>query len=368
MNLKPTAILALGLFVIHNACAALLMRYTQLHHPRYNNAVAVLLQELAVKLPACAVLYAHEVGGPLSMLRALRADAIAHPEAWLHVGLPALLYTVQNNAIYVGYSHLDASVGMLVYQSKILFTAAFSVYLLARRLGRAQWSALVLLSVGVGLVIVYGLRSGRTPVKHGHGHGAPHGHGPAQNPLLGFGAFLIAALCTSAASVYFESVIKATPHRSEPQVTPSLWLRSLQLCVYASAVAALGVALVPDPHAATSPRGWLHGFTLLPWLCVLWNGAGGLLVAVCMKQADNILRGFAQGLAIICSALGSYLLFALQPTTTFLLGSLLVLASIPTYANALPRSLAALAPTCCVDEDDEVEVLELKPARRVHRV
>ena len=39
---------------------------------------------------------------------------------------------------------------------------------------------------------------------------------------------------------------------------------------------------------------------------------GGILVAVTIKYADNILRGFAQGLALIVGALGSWLLFSFQ--------------------------------------------------------
>ena len=48
--------------------------------------------------------------------------------------------------------------------------------------------------------------------------------------------------------------------------------------------------------------GWLHGFTPVVWLVVALNVAGGLLVAVTIKYADNIIRGFAQAVAIIVGA------------------------------------------------------------------
>ena len=51
---------------------------------------------------------------------------------------------------------------------------------------------------------------------------------------------------------------------------------------------------------------------MLTWLAILSNGAGGLLVAFIIKYADNILRGFAQAIAIILGALGSYAFFGFE--------------------------------------------------------
>ena len=66
---------ALVLFTLHNCTAALLMRYTQLHNRDYSSAVAVLLQETAVKLPCIIILFLMEAGGtPSRALLALRDD------------------------------------------------------------------------------------------------------------------------------------------------------------------------------------------------------------------------------------------------------------------------------------------------------
>ena len=113
----------------------------------------------------------------------------------------------------------------------------------------------------------------------------------------------------------------------------SLWLRSLQLCLYASVIAASGVLLVPD--RAIAERGLLHGFSLLPWLCVVWNGLGGLIVAICVKHADNIRRSFAQGVAILLGAIGSYACFGLQLSAAFTIGAGLVVLANLLYADAL---------------------------------
>lgn len=95
-------------------------------------------------------------------------------------------------------------------------------------------------------------------------------------------------------AVYFEMMLK--------QSDASLWLRNIQLGVWATAIAAASVALQDDPLMPT--RGMLHGFGPVVWAVVASNAFGGLLVAVTIKYADNIMRGFAQAIALIVGALG----------------------------------------------------------------
>ena len=67
--------LALALFIFQNGCAALIMRYSKVMGlAPYDSSVAVLLQEVAVKLPICMVLYAVECGGPVSAVRSVAND------------------------------------------------------------------------------------------------------------------------------------------------------------------------------------------------------------------------------------------------------------------------------------------------------
>jgi len=54
------------------------------------------------------------------------------------------------------------------------------------------------------------------------------------------------------------------------------------------------------------------------------------------RYADNILRGFAQGLALIIGALGSYFLFGFELSLTFCGGVLLVIAAIFLYGTCSP--------------------------------
>ena len=325
---------ALATFSVQNGAAVLIMRYSKINGAAYSSQVAVLMQEIAIKLPVCMLLYALECGGVLKAMSSIVNDLRERPTEWAQLAVPALLYTVQNTMLYVGYANVEAAIGQITYQSKIVWTAVFSVLILGKKLSVNQWLALCVLAFGVIMVQIVPQPAVAPPSssslpavaaaaadndKHAHGHKgkikakdehASIGRGLAdevveQNPLLGVGALVLAAICTAFASVYFEKMLKGASK-------PSLWLRNIQLAVYCSAIAAVGVLVSGDPKIET--EGWLYGFNTFTWLSVMWQAMGGILVAVTIKYADNILRGFAQGLALIFGAIGSSFLFGFQIT------------------------------------------------------
>merc|ERR1712060_128529 len=110
---------------------------------------------------------------------------------------------------------------------------------------------------------------------------------------------------------------------------PSLWLRNIQLSLYSGIIAF--VALLMQPGGLSPPNGLFAGFGAVAWFSAFWQALGGILVAVTIKYADNILRGFAQALAIIVGAVGSYFLFGFVFTAAFCLGVALVIASVFMY-------------------------------------
>lgn len=315
---------ALAIFAVQNGAAVLIMRYSKIYGAQYSSQVAVFMQEAAIKLPVCMLLYAAECGGFLQSIRAIMTDLKERPTEWAQLAVPALLYTVQNTMLYVGYANVEAAIGQITYQTKILWTALFSVLILGKKLSANQWLALCVLAFGVVAVQITpqpaathasshtaladkhgGKRRGGGHVHDSHGRGLAETNLAAQNPMLGIGALVVAALCTAFASVYFEKMLKGASK-------PSLWLRNIQLAVYCSIIAAFGVLAKGDEMI--DKHGWLYGFNTFTWLSVIWQAGGGILVAVTIKYADNILRGFSQGLALIFGAIGSYFLFNFQIT------------------------------------------------------
>ena len=83
----------------------------------------------------------------------------------------------------------------------------------------------------------------------------------------------------------------------------------------------------------------LHGFTWLVWLAIFTNAAGGMIVAVVMKFAGNILRNFAQACAIIVGGFGSWLLFDFHITGRFVAGVVVSLTLTLTLTLALTLTL-----------------------------
>lgn len=63
----------------------------------------------------------------------------------------------------------------------------------------------------------------------------------------------------------------------------------------------------------------------------LSNSAGGLLVAAVMFYADNILKAYAQSVAVLGAALGSWLLLDFRPGPAFGLGAVAVLGAVLMY-------------------------------------
>jgi len=149
--------------------------------------------------------------------------------------------------------------------------------------------------------------------------------GPVQVPMFGFGAMLLAAVCSSFASVYFEKMLKGARK-------PSLWLRNIQLATYSAAIAAVTLFSTADPARAAG-GGILHGFNGVAWAVVMTQSVGGIIVAVCIKYADNILRTFSQTVSVILGAFGSYFLFDFHFTLSFNVGMAFVGVAIVMYGH-----------------------------------
>merc|ERR1711988_744485 len=80
-----------------------------------------------------------------------------------------------------------------------------------------------------------------------------------------------------------------------------------------------------------SEHGFLHGYDSFVWFTVAQNALGGLLVAVVVKYADNILKGFACSLAIIITCVASIFIFDFSLSLQFSVGAACVIGSIFLY-------------------------------------
>ncbi|CAG2164769.1 unnamed protein product [Oppiella nova] len=296
---------------VQNAALSLTMRASRTQNHLFISSTAVIISEV-IKLLTCLVMVLIDEGSVRKLVQSLRRHIINEPKDTLKVAVPSIVYYIQNNLIFLGATHLDAATSQVTYQLKILTTALFSVFVLKKRLYNHQWLALVILFIGVALVqLVEITKKSNTSSQE-------------QNPLLGFTAILMACVLSGFAGVYFEKILKSSSE-------VSLWIRNIQLSAIAIPFGLIQV-FVTDSQLV-SEKGFFYGYTLLTWIVVLLQAQGGLLVAVVVKYADNILKGFATSLSIILSCIVSVYVFQFEVTLQFVLGASLVIGSIFLYSK-----------------------------------
>ncbi|GFR59944.1 UDP-N-acetylglucosamine transporter [Elysia marginata] len=234
--------------------------------------------------------------------------------------VPALLYTVQNNLLFVAVTYLDAATFQVTYQLKILTTAVFSVCFLRRKLDIIHWSALVMLTCGVGLVQMPGAVK-CSPESPG---GCQQEREHSRDMVLGLVAVLAMCLSSGFAGVYTEKILKSAG------TTGSMWLKNTRLSISSVLVGLLYLYGVEG--AAVMERGFFYGYQAVTWIVVLQQATLGLLTALVMKYADNIIKGFASSIAIVITTfVSSVILHDLQLSCSYLVGASVVMGSALLY-------------------------------------
>ncbi|XP_031595881.1 solute carrier family 35 member A3b isoform X4 [Oreochromis aureus] len=302
---------SLGVLVLQTTLLVLTMRYSRTlkeDGPRYLASSAVVSAEV-LKIFTCTLLVFSENNFSLrAMYELLNEEILNKPVELVKLAIPAGIYTLQNNLLYVALSNLDAATYQVTYQLKILTTALFSVSMLGKELGCYQWLSLLFLMAGITLVQwpVESLGDSEQNVMS------------AGSQFVGLMAVLMACVSSGFAGVYFEKILK--------EASQGLWLRNIQLGLFSFVFGFIGM-MVYDGESVKQ-AGIFQGYNIITCIVVVLQALGGLIVAVVIKYADNILKGFATSLSIIVSTLISYFLLKdFNPTSVFFLGAVLVIAA-----------------------------------------
>lgn len=255
----------------------------------------------------------------------------------LKVAVPAFIYVIQNNLLYIAVENLPAATFQVSYQIKILTTAIFSITMMGKDINRRQWLSLLLHFVGklnfletlfffvstisnkllffAGVAIVQVNNSKSTEKSS---------EDMEQSAALGFGAVLLACCSSGFAGVYFEKILKGS--------TASLWTRNIQLGLF-GLITGLMSTFAKDGDKILD-KGFFYGYDYMVWSVISIQALGGLLVAVVIKYADNILKGFACSVSIVVSAVAAYFIFEFEITWAFSFGTALVIMAV--YLYSLP--------------------------------
>ncbi|KAI8646602.1 UDP-galactose transporter [Parasitella parasitica] len=363
----PIKYLSLIILVVQNSALILVMRYTRANVEEdklYLASTAVVMSEVIKSIVCLIVLYLAPDSRKRSLKRLtslLNRELILNWRETTKLAFPAGLYLIQNNLQYVAASNLDAATFQVTYQLKILTTAFFSVLILKKNLSKLKWMALGLLTIGIALVVlpkgastaVIAYITGNTTITDSSiAETTAIGN---QSNLQGFVAVLTACMLSGLAGVYFEKILKAPAPkpavsannaedwsdeedenkkvvgREEENMDDELaaasnqiWIRNIQMSFFSVLLGLVFVVMLQDGTTIVE-RGFFVNYTPLTWTVIAIQALGGLIVALVVKYADNILKGFATSISIILSSVISVWLFNFSFSGSFLLGAALVI-------------------------------------------
>lgn len=308
--------MSLVVLTFQNAVLILSMRYSRVVAENvYYSTTAVVLSE-TLKVLICLVVIRVQ---QQDFLQHLYDAIVVKWKDTLKLSVPAVVYMVQNNLQYVAVSNLEAAEFQVLYQLKILTTALFSVAMLKKKLSFLQWLSLLILFAGAAIVQLQEIKP-TTNVVH------------AQSKWVGLIAVIVSCVSSGFAGVYFEMVLKESD--------TSIWMRNVQLGIFGSSTALISMFVKDGP--LVMKNGFFYGYSVLVWSVVVQQAVGGLIVAMVVCYADNILKGFATSLSIILSCIASIYLFRYSITLQFAFGALLVIAAVYLYSYPPPKPKPAV--------------------------
>ena len=312
---------SLLVLMLQNTSLAIFMRLSRKGETSelYVSSTAVCFVEL-FKVVVSLVLYLIVEKG--SLLTA--AKSLSSLKNW-KFGIPAGLYVVQNNLQYIAMTSLPANIYQLFIQLKIVAAAILSERLLPnRKHTRSQWSSILALTFGLGLVQL-SLMSSTAAAGVGSGGIAAISSAAL---TVGLSAVLLSCITSGFAGVYSEKLVKSSESK--------LWDLNLQMSVFGLGLA-LAVAF-KDFNRIRLNGSLFYGFNPVVWTTIALHAFGGLVIAFVVKNTSSVVKGFAQSGSVVLSSLISHFFLKDSPKSSplFFLGSAIVCLSAVTFAASQP--------------------------------
>ncbi|EDR26988.1 UDP-N-acetylglucosamine transporter, putative [Entamoeba dispar SAW760] len=316
MNSSVVSLIFLVLLCCQTVIQSILGRYSRgVLHETYSIPSTIVFNEI-LKFLICLVMlkFVHKKENLLQhVVYLIKTSIIA--------SVPGFIYFIQNMLLYIILQNTQAAVYTVIIQLKVFTTALFSVLFLGRKLSVAQWRALALLVTGVILVEISTNRYSSEKKNE------------TENNLLGIILSLVMACCSGFSGVYMEKILKNKASGTEPL---NIWERNIQLCVYGCGFALLSTFIF-DSNSILN-NGFFGGWSYITVLLIIIQGVGGIFVALVMTYADNIVKGFSIGCAIVLTTICSIFIFGTQVDTTFIIGAAFVIISIANYNDKYAKA------------------------------
>eukprot|EP00729_Bicosta_minor_P000371 gene371-34369_t len=317
----------------------ILMRMSFTHQEAtYVSTVAVVMNELSKMVASFVLLVVQHNGDLFQVFSELYKELVVNWKDTILTAVPALLYTVQTNLIYVGGANLPSATLHITNQLKILTTAFFSVVLLGREISRMQWFALVLLMCGVA---IFHSKSSSDDAEAESSPAEEGGGGNSVGDGVGGGGDALGGreiASEIAKESYMDTTIPSVFIQFEvlDGICPPLFKVSLSCSNAGFSLVFASTAVYSKDYEQVAEGGLLQGFTPIVWSLIMFQSCGGLLVAAVTKYLDSIIKNYAGALAVsVTGAISIFYLHESSISSQFLLGTGLVVTSSFLYGSKL---------------------------------
>ena len=309
--------LSLAVLTVQNTALVLVTKYS--YRPSaapYVITTVVASAELVKLMLSCVFVIAFD-GSHVAKDALLRV-----PENAIRLAVPSVLYTIQNNLLFVGIQLLSPTAYTACSQSKILTSASWSVVLLRMQITRKQYVALIALVYGV-IMVEFGENSTYDASDVDAGVFS-------SDAMRGLVVVFLAAVISGFAGAYLEKIYKG-----KGGVRRSIWFTNAQLACCSLPIAVIA-ALGKDWKRTRASGGMFQGFDETVFLIIALQAFGGLIVAIVLRYADNVLKCYAVSISICTCAVATRMVSERSHRdvcTSTVLGVALVIGSAFLYSN-----------------------------------
>ncbi|KAF5765714.1 putative nucleotide-sugar transporter [Helianthus annuus] len=226
-------------------------------------------------------------------------------------GLPAAIYALQNSLLQISYKSLDSLTFSMLNQTKLIFTALFTYFILRQKQSFQQIGALFILILAAVLLSI--------------GEGSRKDYGsdnPDEIVFYGIIPVLIASVLSGLASALCQWASQVKKHSS--------YLMTVEMSLVGSLCLLASTYKSPDGEAIRQ-HGFFYGWTPLMMIPVFINAVGGILVGLVTSYAGGIRKGFVMVSALLVTALLQFVFDGKPPSLFCLLALPLVMTSISIY-------------------------------------
>ncbi|KAG9409446.1 hypothetical protein AC1031_019707 [Aphanomyces cochlioides] len=258
----------------------------------------------------------------------------------LYFATPALLYTIDNNLVFVILRFVDPATLSILWNLKIFTTALLFRFVLGRSITHVQAVSLILLMLGVATTQS---KHDVEPMIQRHetlnASSSSSVNVPARKFVVGMSLVVVACVISSLAGIVTEYALKKNP--GTPFVLQNIYLAFFSACFNGFAV------LVQVEHM----DGFFAGYNTWTWVVIFIQVAMGLTMGIILKFLDNIACVYTHAMAMMFTTIVSILFFAFELSLEFACGFCVCVVSM--YLYHLPVVVAVNGAHGCHDEEYE---------------